>query len=139
MRTDGDPARLCGGAEHLGVGQRNVAQIEALKEGAVDAVHEDMPDVRLDLDPAQDAHVVLLGQRRVVSVLEVAPVLGQNEAVDVVAVLAARLDPLAIALDGPAGIVGAIGRVHVQVEVGMFSHENPSRCAAHHARPRALE
>jgi hypothetical protein len=76
-----------------------------------------VPDVGLDLDAAQDHDAVLVGQRGVVPLLVEVAVLGEDEAVDAVTEPPPAGDPPQVALDGGAGVVGAIRGVRVQIQV----------------------
>jgi hypothetical protein len=76
-----------------------------------------VPDVGLELDAAQDDDVVLARERGVVALLVEVAVLRQDEAVDAVAEAPAAGDPAQVALDGGAGVVGAVRGVRVEVEV----------------------
>ena len=117
VRADGEAAGLAGHAEDLGGGQDYRGEIEAPRELLADAVDQHMADLGLQLRAAQHDDLVLLGERVVGDGVVELAMLREHEAVDAVAALAARGDPLEVALDGAAGVVGGVGRVRVQIEV----------------------
>ena len=118
-RVGGDDvaAVVAGGLDELAAIHLDVAKVDVLREAGGDVVNQHVPEAGVQLGTLEDEDTVLVGELGVVDVEVELTVLGEDDAVDGVALLAVHLDELEVLLNGGAGVVGRHG-VAMQVEVG---------------------
>src|SRR5215218_1236496 len=112
VARSGEPAAACGGVDDVRQRVVDAPEVDGVEEVVVDAEHEAVAVVGLDLAGFQDQQPVLVLQRPVVALGVELAVLGEHDAVERQLL---ALDPLAVVVDLRPSVVGH-HRVGVEVE-----------------------